>query len=67
MPTTSARQLAYSVPELAEATNESVAVWRKRIWRREIEHVKCGRNVRVLRSTLEQWLLDRMVPAGGTE
>jgi len=52
-----------SVEDLAAATNESVAVWRKRILHREIDYFKCGRNVRVKRGDLEQWLQARMVGA----
>lgn len=52
-----------SVEELAALTSESKAVWRKRIFERQIPYVKCGRNVRVLRDDLDAWLADRLVPA----
>jgi excisionase family DNA binding protein len=45
-----------TITELARATAESQAVWRKRIQRREIEFLKCGRNVRVTRTALQSWL-----------
>ena len=53
------------VGSLAEETGESIAVWRKRIFRGEIEFVKCGRNVRVSRAALDAWLAERTVPARG--
>ena len=54
-------RLFLSVPELARETKESQAVWRKRIFRREIEHVKLGRNVRVSEESLAAYLLNRVV------
>ena len=50
-----------TVAELAQETKESVAVWRKRIYRGEIEHAKLGRNVRVSRAALEAFLRARTV------
>jgi hypothetical protein len=55
------KQGFYSVPELAEITNESVAVWRKRILFRHIGYIKCGKNVRVSRHELESWINSRTV------
>lgn len=54
-----------AVPELARKTGESISVWRKRIFRREVPFVKLGRNVRVRREDLENWLEARLVPARG--
>jgi excisionase family DNA binding protein len=58
-------QTYLTVADLANATAESEAVWRKRIMRREIPFVKCGRNVRVLSEDLKSWLRLRSVPAFG--
>jgi len=52
-----------SVPQLAAETGESAAVWRKRLLRREIPHLKLGRNVRILRQDLTNYLCSRVVPA----
>jgi hypothetical protein len=52
----------YSIPQLAGFTNESEAVWRKRILGRRIPYTKLGRNVRVSRAVLELWLESRTVP-----
>jgi hypothetical protein len=51
----------YSVPRLAAITDESEAVWRKRILQKKIQYIKCGRNVRVPRIELERWLASRTV------
>jgi excisionase family DNA binding protein len=51
----------YSISDLAEITNESDAVWRKRIFRREIAYLKLGRNVRVHRQELDSFLSTRQV------
>jgi hypothetical protein len=51
----------YSIPQLARITNESDAVWRKRILRNDIGYVKCGRNVRVSAEELQRWLTARSV------
>ena len=56
------RQLM-SVPELALESNESEAVWRKRIFRKEIPYIKLGRNVRVRRAEFESFLEARLVCA----
>jgi len=50
-----------TVEQLAETTSESVAVWRKRIFLKEITYVKCGGNVRVEEEVLEQWVDARRV------
>lgn len=50
-----------SIPELAAESNESAAVWRKRIERREIAFVKLGRNVRVRREDYIQYVAARVV------
>jgi hypothetical protein len=55
----------YSVPQLAEITSESQAVWRKRILFRQIAYRKFGRNVRVSGPELERWLESRMVASIG--
>jgi hypothetical protein len=52
-----------SIGQLAKRSVESEAVWRKRIYRREIASVKCGRNVRVRSSDFEAWIQQRLVPA----
>jgi hypothetical protein len=64
--TTENRQAYYSVPELAEITHESIAVWRKRILHRLIAYTKCGKNVRVSSEELERWLGSRTVASKGT-
>lgn len=51
----------YTVPELAGITRESAAMWRKRIYRRELDYVKNGRNVRVPESALNAWISSRTV------
>lgn len=56
-------QAYLTVADLAVATAESEAVWRKRIMRREIPFAKCGRNVRVRCEDLKSWLRVRSVPA----
>jgi hypothetical protein len=53
----------HAIPELAKITGESIAVWRKRVYRREIESVRCGRNVRVSGAALQSWLQARTVPS----
>ena len=52
-----------TVPDLALASNESQAAWRKRIFLRQISFVRCGRNVRVSQDAFAQWLRDRTTPA----
>ena len=61
----SASQLNELMPlrDVARYTCETLAAWRKRVFLRRIEFVRCGRNIRVRRSTLEQWLRDRTVGA----
>jgi excisionase family DNA binding protein len=44
-----------SVRELAQETGESVAVWRKRVFKRLIPFVRLGRNVRVKRQDFENF------------
>lgn len=51
----------HSVAQLARLTNESEAVWRKRILFRQIPYMKCGRNVRVSNAEFKRWLESRMV------
>jgi len=51
----------YSVEQLAKLTGESVAVWRKRLARRELPWFKLGANVRVRESDFQEWLQSRMV------
>ena len=53
-----------SIPQLAAESGESQAVWRKRVFFRQIPYVKCGRNVRVRREDLYAWIAQRLVPAG---
>ena len=55
------KQQSLSIPELALETNESQAVWRKRIFFRQIPYLKLGRNVRVRRADFESWLEARLV------
>ena len=50
-----------TVNDLAEITKESVAVWRKRIFHRQIPFVKLGTNVRVRRVDLDEWLKNRLI------
>jgi hypothetical protein len=52
-----------SVIQLASESGESVAVWRKRILRRQIPFVKLGRNVRVTRRSFDEFVADRVVPS----
>ena len=54
-----------SVAELAELTGESVAVWRKRLARRELPWFKLGANVRVRETDCKKWLQGRMVDRAG--
>ena len=51
----------YSVAELAGMTRESVAVWRKRLFRRELPFYKFGANTRVRDSDFRDWFQGRMV------
>jgi hypothetical protein len=51
-----------SVPQLAAESNESTAVWRKRIQRRQIAFVKLGRNIRVRREDYARFIALRVVP-----
>ena len=53
-----------SLAEAARLTGESLAVWRKRVLHRQIDYVKCGRNVRIHPAALKEWLTRRMMPAG---
>jgi excisionase family DNA binding protein len=50
-----------SVSQLAEATGESTAVWRKRILHRLIPFVRLGRNVRVRREDFDDFCAARLV------
>ena len=50
-----------SVAQLAAESNESVAVWRKRIQRRQIAFVKLGRNIRVRREDYVRFIALRVV------
>ena len=52
-----------NVKDLAAASRESIAVWRKRVFLRDIDIVRCGRNVRISCKALEEWLRRRTVPA----
>lgn len=53
----------YSIPDLAAITNESEAVWRKRILFKSIGYTKCGKNVRVSHRELQTWLASRTIVA----
>jgi len=59
----SSQELLLALPQLAKLSNESLAVWRKRVSRRQIPFVKCGRNVRVRREDYQSWIQRRTVPA----
>jgi hypothetical protein len=52
-----------NLEQLAELSSESLAVWRKRIYRREVPYLKLGRNVRVRHEDYAAWLAARLVPA----
>ena len=52
-----------TLPEAAKQSKESESVWRKRVFTRQIPVVKCGRNVRILKSDFEAWLQQRLIPA----
>jgi excisionase family DNA binding protein len=56
-----------SIPQVALVTNEKPSTWRKRVFQRRISFVKCGRNVRIRRSVLDQWLHERTIPACNSE
>jgi hypothetical protein len=56
-----------SIPQLASDSNESVAVWRKRIQRRQIAFVKLGRNVRVRREDYLSFISARLVSSCETK
>ena len=66
MVTSNALDEYLSIPQVALVTNEKPATWRKRVFLRQVEFVKCGRNVRIRRSILERWLNARTVPADGS-
>jgi hypothetical protein len=53
----------YPLTLCAAITGESLAVWRKRVFYRQIPVVKCGRNVRVRSGDLDRWIQQRVVPA----
>jgi hypothetical protein len=50
-----------SVADLAAESRESMSVWRKRVFRREIPYVKLGRNVRVRRGDFDAFIAARVV------
>ena len=56
-----------NIADLARKSNESEAVWRKRIFRKEIPYVKFGRNVRVSRESLAEFISNSTVPARNRE
>jgi len=64
MPANYALEPLVSLADAAQLTGESLAVWRKRILHRQIDFVKCGRNVRLHPAALKGWLDRRIVPAG---
>lgn len=51
----------WTVKELAEFSQESEMVWRKRIRSRQITHCRFGSNVRVPQSALDEWMKLRTV------
>lgn len=53
----------FSLEELAELSDESLGVWRKRILHRKIAYSKFGRNVRVALEDFEAFVRARRVPA----
>ena len=59
------QEVLLPIKRLAELSNESLAVWRKRIYRGEIDYYKAGRNVRVRSDDFEAWLRARVVRASG--
>jgi hypothetical protein len=63
MKTSSSDRRFLDVNELAKESGESVAVWRKRIFFRQIPYVKFGRNVRVKRENFEAFAAKREIPA----
>ncbi|MGA2713297.1 MAG: helix-turn-helix domain-containing protein [Bryobacteraceae bacterium] len=46
----------YTLSEVAEKTNMSVAFWRKRMRLRELEVERFGRSIRVTQSALDRYL-----------
>jgi excisionase family DNA binding protein len=50
-----------SLAEAAKITDESLAVWRKRVNRRQISFVKLGRNVRLRRDDFARFIAARLV------
>jgi hypothetical protein len=53
-----------TVEDLARESGESSAVWRKRLYLRQLPHLKFGRNVRVARQDFDAFCAARVVPAG---
>ena len=51
-----------TLQQLAERSNESLAVWRKRIFFRQIAFTKFGRNVRVAEEDFQRFAKERTVP-----
>jgi hypothetical protein len=63
MKTVNVERRYLTVTDLATETGESIAVWRKRLYRREIAVLKFGRNVRVDRNSYQAWVNQRTIPA----
>lgn len=52
-----------TVPEVAEYLQMSESKIYYMIQRKEITYLKFGRNVRIRKGDLEQWMIERKVPA----
>ena len=50
-----------SIQDLMKMTHESESAWRKRLGRREIPYIRLGSNVRVRRTDLETFLVERTI------
>ncbi|AXC12749.1 hypothetical protein ACPOL_3464 [Acidisarcina polymorpha] len=62
MPTVSPKRFL-NVDEFAERTGKRPATIRQKIWRREQEHLKIGRNIRFTEEMVEKALENSYVPA----
>lgn len=60
---TAVRQRLLTVEEFAIATGTSPKTVRQRIWRRELEYVKIGRNVRIRAELVDELIARGTVPA----
>jgi excisionase family DNA binding protein len=52
-----------TVDEVARVTGWKPATIRQKVWRREIDHVKLGRNIRFKESVIDKLIESSEVPA----